>query len=224
MATVIKPDNNEYTVLGNMTVSGNLLGSGSFDLTNSLNILSSDNINLSAPVNGAGALNVTGGAYIGNDLYVDGTLVVNGDIITLGNSQGSITFGSNISSNVVPSTTSTYNLGSNTSQWNNTYTNVLSLGSVDESSEDIVSAIASVSTSVSIVDSNTQALVTLPNGTPGQIKTFIANNPTSPVQITPSTSLGYTSFVLTNTGDSVTLIYRDVIGWVITSTFRSSII
>ena len=61
-----------------------------------------------------------GGFFNSGHLYVQGTLVVNGDIITLGNSGGSLTLNSNISSDVLPDTTSgiQYNIGSTAKPWN----------------------------------------------------------------------------------------------------------
>jgi hypothetical protein len=225
MATIVKPDNEEYKVVGNMTVTGNLSTLGNFDLTETLNILSTNNINLSAPVTGEAALNVSGGVYIESDTYIGGTLLVNGDVITLGNTGGTVTFNSGINSDVVPAISSQYNLGSPNSKWKNIYAKNILLSSGEN---DIVSGVVSTVTTVSYVDITSPAVCTLPNPASeefGQIKIIVASNLSSPVQITPTTSLGYTSFVLTNTGDSITLMYaNDILGWVIINTFRASVL
>ena len=225
MATIVKPDNEEYKVVGNMTVTGNLSGLGNFNLTETLNILSTSNIDLSAPVNGDGALNVSGGAYIENDLYIGGTLAVNGDVITLGNTAGSITFNGGLSSNVVPSIDSQYNLGSDEKKWKNIYTSNILLSSGDNNT---VTGIVDTSTSVSYVDITSPAVNTLPDldvDQFGKIKIIVASNLSSPVQITPTTALGFTSFILTNIGDSVTLMFINAaLGWAIVNNFRASVI
>jgi len=83
----------------------------------------------------------------------------------------------------------------------------------------------SVTSGVSQIGTNTSATQTLPDGSAnGQLKViFAASNPTTPVTVTPTTALGYTSITFNNEGDSATLTWRNGWGWVVLSSFRSSI-
>ena len=64
---------------------------------------------------------------LNSNLYVDGTITATGDIIangniTLGNqTTDTVTFGAEVASNIIPTTTDTYNLGSALLRWNAIY-------------------------------------------------------------------------------------------------------
>jgi len=58
---------------------------------------------------------------------------------------------------------------------------------------------------------------TLPNGSDGQILTCYLSSATEVVTVTPtSPASNYSSFTLTAVGQSVNLIYDNIVGWVIT--------
>ena len=80
-------------------------------------VKSINDLDLNLLSNADAALYVQGGQYIDGHLYVGGTLIANGDVITLGNANGSLALNANISSDVIPSTTKLYDLGSSTNVW-----------------------------------------------------------------------------------------------------------
>ena len=226
MATVVNPDNGEYIILGNLTADGISSSDGDLDL-GKVRIDNTDDINLnSIPANYADAdvaLNVAGGCYVAGNSYVGGTFVANGDVVTLGNASGSLTLGANITSDIIPGTTNTFDIGSATATWAGTYTDNVYF----DQTPDVLNpgGILSVTSGVSQIGTNTSATQTLPDGSAnGQLKViFAASNPTTPVTVTPTTALGYTSITFNNEGDSATLTWRNGWGWVVLSSFRSSI-
>jgi len=216
MATVINPDNGEFIVNGSISADGNLeLGKVRIDNT--------DDINLTAiPPNYAlsdVALNVAGGSYVAGNSYVGGTFIANGDVVTLGNASGSLTLGANVSSDVIPSTTETYNLGSVSSTWNKIYTkNVISPQFIDCITS------ASLDYQTDMIQTATNATISLADAENGFVKNFITiSSPSSPVTVTPTNAVGFTSIRFTNIGDSAQLIYHST-GWHIISVFRTTVI
>lgn len=182
-------------------------------------INSTSDVDLESPVSTTSALSVLGGQYIAGNLYVGGTLVANGDIITIGNTGGSLTFNSNISSDVIPSDT-IYSLGSNTKPWDKIFVNKILYSPTPTNTTTTID----VEAGVSYITSSSSTTLSLVDGTQvGQINTFICKEAISiPVTVTPDTPLGYTSFQFNNEGDSVTLMWTSE-GWSITSHYRTNI-
>lgn len=183
-------------------------------------INSTTDVDLESPVSTTSALSVMGGQYIAGNLYVGGTLVANGDIITIGNTGGSLTFNSNISSDVIPSDT-IYSLGSSTKHWDKIFVNkILYTPSPSISTSNQID----IDKGVSYITMSSQAALSLADGTQvGQIKTIICTEILGvPVTVTPDNPLGYTYFQFINQGDSVTLMWTDA-GWSITSHYRTNI-
>lgn len=170
------------------------------------------------------ALHLLGGQYLEGNLYVGGTLVVNGDVVTLGNAGGSLTFNANISSDILPNITDTYNIGSNLEKWNSVFSVSVQTEKLITGSNPTVSTTAiNLSNSVTHIDSSTSPSISLADGTSGQTLTVIAvETPTLPVTMTPDNALGYTSITLTNVGDSATMIFTAG-KWAISSIFRASV-
>ena len=215
MATVINPDQDLLVINGEVNAT-----SGDINLLK-VKIDSTDDIDLNdIPASYSesdSALNVAGGAYIGGNLYTGGTFVANGDVVTLGNTGGSLTFNSNISSDVLPSTTNTYTIGSNSYQWSNVHTSSLNL----ESSPQIITNTTHTETaSICYVDNTSPAIVNLQDGSEGQLLTIVCNAVTS-VQISPVNTNGYTSVTFTSAGDTATLMFTGG-SWAIISLFRAS--
>lgn len=207
MSSVINPDNGELNILGSLSVTDGLTLSGK------LSIDDNSDIDLNTPTYGDGALNVAGGGYFDGHVYVGGTLVANGDVITLGNSGGSLTLNANISSDILPSDTDTYNVGSTTAEWNYGFFRNIVLDSNEETVDTSVSNIQAVS----YITSSTSNTITLADGEyAGQIKVIVAINDisASPVQLTPDTPLGFNYFIFNAIGQTVTLMYTYA-GWVI---------
>jgi hypothetical protein len=243
MSSVISPDNGELyikgqvnvanaldvgsdlSVAGNLEVTGNMTFSGHLNIANNgdidLNNIPQDYASAIALADPA-AMNLSGGAWIGKNLYIGGTLVANGDIVTLGNAGGSLTLNANIDSDVIPSTTETYDIGSETNLWRRIYTESLVLDTDPHTIEPTATEITSAS-SLCYFDLNSASSVALRDQFEGLVKTFtLLSTPAVAIVVTPDTSVGFTSFTLTNAGDSISLIYTSA-GWVVTSVFRASV-
>lgn len=220
MASVIKPDSGELHILGavkNTTSTSSNMGK--------LTIDNADDVDLNnLPANHSeadAALNVQGGAVIGGNLYTAGTFVANGDVVTLGSSGSSLSLNANINSDVLPATSDTFDLGSSASPWNELHTDKIYLNSFVGAA----TATADLTKSVDMIQTATPAIMTLANGTAGQIKAFVSvEEPGSPVVVTPSTALGFTSITFTTIGESATLQYiDDTYGWYIIAVNRASV-
>lgn len=232
MSSIINPDNSELFIKGSVDIESSLAVhsdftlDGTFELTGKISTTDTTDIDLSGdPVTvnyGDGALNVVGGGFIGGNLYVGGTLVANGDVITLGNSGGSVTFNANVSSDIIPSNTEQYDIGSSTNLWRKVYTESLVLDTDPHTIEPTATEITSAS-SLCYFDENSSTSVALRDQEPGTVKVFtLLSTPVSSIQVTPDTAVGFTDFIMTNAGDSISLIFTSA-GWVITSAFRTSV-
>jgi hypothetical protein len=187
-------------------------------------IKSNNDINLNDINANDSALHVTGGQYTDGNLYVSGTLVVNGDVVTLGNAGGSLTFNANISSNVLPNTTEQFDIGTDILKWNNIFSKTVNADKMVLTASPL-EVIITVDTENSVchITSNTQSNITLPDGQEGQIVTVVTTEtPVLPVSLTPDNSNGFTNIVLTNAGDTVSMLYTNG-SWSITSVFRASV-
>jgi len=235
MTSVIRPNlgllnikgnvdiDNTLDVLGEVEFSDTLTVTGTATFNNKLAISDTGDIDLNSPALGQGALDVVGGGFIGGHLYVGGTLVANGDVITLGNSGGSLTLSSNISSDLKPSTTATYDIGSDSLLWNKVYTKTLVLDTSPTSVGSTPASPIPINSSLSYIDATTASTVTLSDGEVGQTLTIVATgNPAISVVVTPDTPNGYATFTMSATGDSISLIFTSA-GWSITSAFRTTI-
>ena len=167
------------------------------------------------------ALGILGDQWIEGNLYINGSLLVESDVITLGSGSGSLTFNSNISSNVIPSTTNEYEIGNNAQQWKNVFTQQLTLSSSPLSGE---SNHLSVTNSVSHITQTSSSSLTLGDGIVGQVKVVIATEDvsSSPVTVTPANGLGFTNIVFDSEGESVTLMYTTN-GWSVLNNFKATV-
>ena len=231
MASILRPDSGEYHIIGNTSINGDLSVSGSISvmgITTSdtlvelikTRIIDTTDVDLESPNDSDSALEVMGGGKINGNLYIGGTLLVNGDVITLGNTGGEITFNSNIASDILPTTTLTYDIGSQSTSWKNVYC------------DDVIKSHATATTEVdtgSIVylDGNSIENYTMADATVvGTTKTILVKEAitttSGSIVVTPTNTLGFISFTFSNIGDSITLLYTDS-GWAITSLFRTSV-
>jgi hypothetical protein len=238
MTSVISPDDNKLVVkgtlsalganfVGDLTVSGTISGdniTSSDGITNilKLGIDSADDIDLENPLIEDAALGVIGGGFLGGNLYVGGTLLANGDVITLGNSGGSLTLNSNVSSDILPSNTLTYNIGSETNQWLTLNVKNVNLSALNYTSTSDLTEV-SLETTISYITATTSSELDLADGEPGNTKTIVVTEtPALPVTVTPTTALGFSTITLTNAGDSISLLYTSN-GWAVTSSFRATV-
>jgi len=240
MASILRPDSGEYHIIGNTDIDGNTGINGDLSVSGSISgmgITTSDtlveliktkitditDVNLESPTDSelpAPALDVLGGGRINGNLYIGGTLLVNGDVITLGNTGGEITFNSNIASDILPTTTLTYDIGSQDTSWKNVY--------CDDVIKSQNTATTEVDTgSIVYLDGNSNETYTMSDATVvGTTKTILVKEEITTtggsIVVTPTNTLGFTSFTFSNIGDSITLLYTDS-GWAITSLFRTSV-
>jgi hypothetical protein len=87
------------------------------------NVISSTgtNTDINISPNGTGSTIINSNTLINGNLHATGNITADGNI-TLGNSPAdTVTFGAEINSDINPSVTNTYSLGSNTLQWKNIY-------------------------------------------------------------------------------------------------------
>lgn len=194
MASYIKPDGKQFVIDSDLNFS---------DLATHLSTES--------------ALLVKGGAYVNNDLYIGGTLIANGDVITLGHASGSLAFNANISSDLLPSTTNTYDIGSSAESWKQLNIQTVVVSTTTETTE------ITASTSLSAIDGSTGVALVLADGTEGQHKIItVSDTPTGPVTVTPTNGAGFTSITFTLEGDSASLVFVNN-SWNVVSVFRSSV-
>jgi len=174
-----------------------------------------------SPVDPVGAaLHIKGGHYTSGNMYVGGTLLVNGDVISLGNGGGSLAINANISSHVLPNTSSgiIYDLGSSIHPWNISYVQkVVTVKQLGTNS-------ASLNTSGTVyIDGSTSTSLALDDGREGERKTIVVvATPSGTVVVTPNTANGFSTVSFTTAGQSVELIYTSS-GWSILSVYGSSI-
>ena len=85
------------------------------------------NTDININTTGTGSININANTTVNGNLHVTGNITADGGSsgnITLGNqTTDTITFTGEVNSDILPSVTGTYNLGSNSLQWNNLYVN-----------------------------------------------------------------------------------------------------
>jgi hypothetical protein len=183
----------------NAVVYQGTISVGSLNIaTNTISSVGTDtdiNINPS----GTGQVKLNANTLVNGDLHVTGNITADagtGGNIQLGNqASDTVTFDAEVASNILPSTTNAYDLGSSTLQWNNIYVSVVNT--------DILAA-----TAVSVNDIKTADIEITGN----TISTYTAN---TDINLTPNGSgsvvLGNFSFsnnTITNTSAGSVAIFR----------------
>lgn len=125
--------NGELTVTGNANYVGNLHVDGAVTFSSTLGVdgIVSANNTTQSTSSSTGAIVTAGGVGIAKDLYVGGNVDITGNLTIGGNidsgdntvATDTVTFSSTIDSDILPSTTGTYNLGSPDRQWESVYLN-----------------------------------------------------------------------------------------------------
>ena len=168
----------------------------------------------------ASALYVKGSTHISDHLFVGGSLVVNADVISLGNGNGSLAINSNVSSDILPSQTNHFDIGSSNYEWKSIFTNNLH---ISQSPSVEINQNFSIETSISSITASAQPASVLPDGANGQIKIIVVTQtPTSTVILTPTNANGFSTISFTNVGDSATMLFTNG-AWNIVSNFRASV-
>jgi hypothetical protein len=175
LANFIISGNNIYNGLGAITIQPNQTGSPTIVAPS----VSTDNLNFSTNIiqnivtNNDINITSTGKNVLNSNTLVTGNLEVVGNItfdgnVTLGNnSNDTVTFEAEVNSDIKPSSTLTYDLGSNTLYWSTIYTNFATpnLVNIDSFySNDITFGSLGFANN-SITTSNNQDLNLVPNGT-----------------------------------------------------------
>jgi hypothetical protein len=211
MSSITRPDDGKLFIDGQLTTNNFRVDSASpLDLTQ-------------IPVDYASAtaaINVHGGAYIGGNAYIGGTLIANGDIVTLGNSDGgTLVFNGNISSNLVPETDGEFEVGNTTKQWGGVSSRRISFTNAPE----VITATNQTTNTVDYVTDTSPSTISLADGINGQMKILVVTATlTSNKNVIPDSMTGFTDIVLTEQGQSVTLLYTNN-SWFIISNYRASV-
>jgi hypothetical protein len=105
----------------NPTVYSGKINVGNLNLNG--NVLSSTNTNgdINITANGTGAINLNSNVLVTGNLHATGNITADGNIQLGDMPTDTISFAGEVNSNILPSTTNTYNLGSVSLQWNNVY-------------------------------------------------------------------------------------------------------
>jgi cytoskeletal protein CcmA (bactofilin family) len=120
----------EFSIVGDIAVNGGDITTDDATFNFVTSTATTLNMGLAATTVSIGAS--TGTTTVNNNLVVTGTTTFNGGTINLGDAAtDNVVFGADVNSSIEPNTDSTYNLGSNSQQWNNVYTvNTIASGDV----------------------------------------------------------------------------------------------
>jgi hypothetical protein len=102
--------------VGNLSLTGNTLSS------------TDTNGNITITANGTGAINLNSNVLITGNLHATGNITADGNI-QLGDNiaTDTVSFTGEVNSDILPSANKVYNLGSNTLQWNNVYSQTVNV-------------------------------------------------------------------------------------------------
>ena len=126
----------------NSVVYQNTISTGTNGLRLSTNVIGSDtNTNIEITPNGTGVVNINSNTTVNGNLHVTGNITADGGAsgnIQLGNqTTDTISFTGEVNSDILPSATNTYNLGSSSLRWANLYANTMTIPSLNVASADI---------------------------------------------------------------------------------------
>ena len=114
-------------LVGNLSLTGNTLAST--NTNGAINIVA----------NGTGSINLNSNVLVTGNLHATGTITADGNIQLGDQTTDTITFAGEINSNILPSTTNTYTLGSNSLQWKNVYTQNVTATTVNTTTANVTS-------------------------------------------------------------------------------------
>jgi hypothetical protein len=118
----------------NPVVYQGLLSVGNFNVTGNTISTTGTNTNINISPNGTGQTVFNSNVLVNGNLHATGTITADGNLTLGSSSSDTIAFTGEVDSNILPSATNTYNLGSSALQWNNVYTNNLIAGTITVSS------------------------------------------------------------------------------------------
>jgi hypothetical protein len=121
----ITPQGTNATVYSGTLNVGNLIAAG-----NTISA-SGTNTDINITASGTGLIKLNSNTLVSGNLHATGSITADGNI-TLGNAPtDTIAFGGEVDSDIIPSATNTYNLGSSTLQWNNLYVNTANITNIN---------------------------------------------------------------------------------------------
>ena len=126
----------------NSVVYQNTISTGANGLRLSTNVIGSDtNTNIEITPNGTGVVNINANTTVNGNLHVTGNITADGGSsgnIQLGNqTTDTISFTGEVSSDILPSITNTYNLGSSSLRWANVYANAMTITTLNVATANI---------------------------------------------------------------------------------------
>ena len=141
---------------------------GSLSISTNVIASTGTNTNINVSPTGTGAVNLNANTLVNGNLHATGVITADGNI-TLGTStSNTITFTGEVNSNIWPSATNTYNLGSASLYWNNIYVNTVNATNYNVSTINattITTSNLSISgNTISSISTNSNINLT-PNGT-----------------------------------------------------------
>ena len=143
----------------NPTVFSGIVRVGNLSLTG--NTLSSTNTDgsITFQANGTGSINLNSNVLITGSLHATGTITANGNIQLGDQPTDTVSFTGEVSSDILPSTNNTYNLGSSTLRWKDIYSQTVNVTSFITSTLSTptlsTSALTISGNSISAITSNT---------------------------------------------------------------------
>ena len=112
---------------GNGVVYQGTITVGQFSISGSTISATGTNTNINITPTGTGSTVINSDTLVNGNIHATGSITADGNI-SLGNQTSDrIQFNGEINSDIIPSATNTYNLGSNALQWNSLYANTLNI-------------------------------------------------------------------------------------------------
>jgi len=114
----------------NPTVFSATINVGSLSLNSNTIQATGTNNDVNITASGTGSINLNSNTLVTGNLHATGTITADGNIQLGDQTTDTISFTGEVNSNILPATTSTYNLGSASLQWNNVYVQNASIGNL----------------------------------------------------------------------------------------------
>ena len=175
--------------------------------TNTISSMGTD-VDINIDASGAGLVKLNANTLINGNLHVTGNITAdagtNGNIQLGNQASDTVTFDAEVASNILPSTTNTYNLGSSLLQWNNIYVDTVNTSNLNATTvvaSDVKTTNLEITgNTISTYTANTDINLT-PNGTGSVIlgnfsfaNNTITDTSAGAVATFATTGLGYYKF------------------------------
>ena len=184
----------------NPTVFSGTISVGTLSISGNTVQATGTNNDVNITANGTGLINLNSNVLVNGNLHATGSITADGNIQLGDQTTDTISFTGEVNSDILPSVTNTYNLGSNALSWNNVYANSFSVTNLTTTNANVTSirtAGLNISgNTINALNSNTNINLTT-SGTGGVVigNIQIVNN-----NITNISSGAVTQFVETASG------------------------